>query len=100
MATTHKCHLLFFILGLLYRNFASGRSVLQLYFSLIRPKLEYASAVWDPSTHKNINNIECVQKACLENSRCVNYQNLDMMKIPKLYLIIHLSQQLLDIRIY
>ena len=44
------------ILGLLYRRFynnASKDTLLQLYLSLVRPHLEYASPVWNPRTCKN-----------------------------------------------
>jgi len=53
------------LLGLLYRRFykhAEPSALLQLYFSLIRPHLEYASDVWDPHLQKDITLMENVQK--------------------------------------
>ena len=32
------------------------------YFTFVRPKLEYASSVWDPHTIKNINSLEMIQR--------------------------------------
>ena len=37
-------------------------SLLQLYTSLVRPHLEYATQVWDPSLIKDIQKLESVQK--------------------------------------
>ena len=42
-------------MGLLYRRFykhAEPSALLQLYHSLVRPHLKYASDVWDPLTYK------------------------------------------------
>ena len=53
------------ILGLLYRRFynnAPSHSLLQLYLSLVRPHLDYASAIWSPHTKKDIIMLENVQK--------------------------------------
>ena len=56
------------ILGLLYRRFynnAPSHSLLQLYLSLVRPHLDYASAIWSPHTKKDIIMLDNVQKfAC------------------------------------
>ena len=44
------------ILGLLYRRFyknTSNKALLQLYISLVRPHLEYASPVWNPCLKKD-----------------------------------------------
>lgn len=50
-------------LGYLRRNFrqAPAHLKLQLYQTLIRPKLEYASAVWDPAQSTLIDTLESVQ---------------------------------------
>ena len=48
-----------------YRRFygqASQDSLKQLYLSLVRPHLEYASQVWDPHLAKDRNALEKVQK--------------------------------------
>ena len=44
------------ILGLLYRKFynnAPSNSLVQLYLSLVRPHLDYASAIWSPHVKKD-----------------------------------------------
>ena len=44
------------ILGLLYRRFcnnAPSNSLVQLYLSLVRPHLDYASAIWSPHVKKD-----------------------------------------------
>ena len=53
------------ILGLLYRRFynnSDGSTLLQLYLSLVRPHLEYASSVWNPHMHKDIKLLEKEEK--------------------------------------
>ena len=56
------------ILGLLYRRFynnAPGSAILQLYISLVRLHLDYASAIWSPYLSKDKTKLENVQKfAC------------------------------------
>ena len=57
------------ILGLLYRRFynhASNDSIRQLYLSLARPHLEYAAALWDPHTVKDVQLLENTQKFALK----------------------------------
>ena len=53
------------ILGLLYRHFyglADCRTIIQLYLSIVRPHLEYASSLWDSHMSKDITALESVQK--------------------------------------
>ena len=52
------------LIGLLYRRFNGANSVtlLQLYLTMIRPHLEYASPVWSPFIHKEVRMIEDVEK--------------------------------------
>ena len=57
------------VVGLIYRQFysmSSTPSLLQLYISLVRPHLEYASPVWDPFLVKDIQKLESVQKLALK----------------------------------
>ena len=57
------------VLGLLYRrfyNYASNDCLKQLYISLARPHLEYAAALWDPHTAKDIQLLENTQKFALK----------------------------------
>ena len=58
------------LLGLHYRRFykhAEPPALLQLYLSLVRPHLEYASDVWDPHLLKDKTLIENIQKFGLRN---------------------------------
>ena len=56
------------ILGLLYRRFYNNTPIstlLQLYISLVRPHLDYASAIWSPYLSKDKIELENIQKfAC------------------------------------
>ena len=54
-------------LGLIRRNFQflDTDSLLRLYKAFVRPHLEYAQAVWSPSSAGLINKIENVQKRAL-----------------------------------
>ena len=54
--------------GLIYRRFyqcSSPESLLQMYISLVRPHLEYASQVWNTYKTGEINSLEGVQKFAL-----------------------------------
>ena len=56
------------ITGLLYRRFyhnANSDTLLQLYRSLVRPHLEYASPVWNPYLHKDTKQLENMEKFAL-----------------------------------
>ena len=50
--------------GLLHRNLSGCPVQLRerAYISLIRSRLEYASAVWDPHLTKHINSLEAIQR--------------------------------------
>ena len=79
------------ILGLLYRRFygnTDSTTLVQLYQSLVRPHMEYASEVWDPHTQKNRNKLEDIQKfACKIATRRwdLGYQELlELTGIPSL----------------
>ena len=52
------------VLNFLRRNFHHCSSTVKekLYFTLVRPHLEYAVAAWDPYTVKNISSIERIQR--------------------------------------
>ena len=57
------------ITGLIYRQFytwSSPYTLLQLYTSLVRPDLEYATQVWNPYLIKDIHKLESVQKFALK----------------------------------
>ena len=79
------------ILGLLYRkfyNFSNSDTLIQLYISLVRPHLEYASPVWSPHLTKDIQALERVQTfACkmVSHNWKANYQELlSLVDIPTL----------------
>ena len=50
--------------GFVKRNLysCSERTKRAAYITLVRPHLEYASAVWDPYQHNQVDQIEAVQK--------------------------------------
>ena len=57
------------LVGLLYRKFykwASPDALLNLYFGIVRPHLEYAVPVWNPYLQKHVHNFEGVQKFALK----------------------------------
>ena len=70
------------LIGLLYRRFyqhASSSTLLKLYCSFLRPHLEYASIVWNPSLKGEIDRLEEVQKFALRvclKSWDTNYEEL------------------------
>ena len=64
--------------GMIYRKFyqnSSRETLLNLYISLIRPRLEYAAPVWDPSHQTLTQAVEKVQrfafKMCLKNCQYI-----------------------------
>jgi hypothetical protein len=53
------------LLGLIRRatfNFSTLECMLTLYFTLVRPKVEYASVVWNSVTSTDANNLERIQR--------------------------------------
>ena len=58
-------------LGMLYRKFyehSNSSTLLKLYLTPIRPRLEYASPVWNPHHHNEINQIEECKSLQLEGA--------------------------------
>ena len=79
------------ILGLLYRRFynnAPSSTLLQLYISLVRPHLDYASAIWSPYLTKDKIELENIQKfACRMATGLwdTSYQDLlELVDLPTL----------------
>jgi hypothetical protein len=76
---------------MIYRKFyrySDPTTLLKLYLTIIRPNLEYASSVWDPSHSLQIDALESVQKfglrMCLKSWN-ENYDDLLVKtKIPSL----------------
>jgi len=82
------------ILGLLYRRFCkntSNEDLLQLYISLVRPHLEYASPVWNPYL-KDIKQLEEVEKFALKMIWDLGYQ--DLLGILDITLLQHVQSSL------
>lgn len=86
------------VLGFIKRwakEFSDPYTTKQLFTSLVRPILEYGSAVWDPQYHVHSNKVESVQKKfllfCLRglgwdpNIRLPSYEHrLALIKLPTL----------------
>ena len=78
-------------LGIVYRNFyqhSNSATLLQLYFSYIRPHLEYAAIVWDPHQVGLIHSLERIQKfalrMCTKNWNLEHNVLLEICDIPSL----------------
>ena len=57
------------ILGIIFRHFhpySSASTIIRLYVSLVRPHLEYCSAIWAPSSPSLCHSIESVQNFALK----------------------------------
>ena len=82
------------LLGMLYRKFyrtANGRFLCHLYISLVRPILEYASVVWDPTSQNLIKQLESVQKFALRI--CSHEWNMDYYSLLQEYQLPPLSSR-------
>ena len=77
-------------LGLLYRHFhqADQRTLCHLYKTLVLPKLDYCSSVWDPHTMTLINSLESVQgfaaKMCTKTWSARSSQLFNSLHWPSL----------------
>ena len=78
-------------IGMIYRKFyrhSNSVTLLKLYLNIIRPNLEYASSVWDPSHRLEIDALENVQKfglwMCLKSWNESYDGLLKAAKIPSL----------------
>ena len=104
------------VLGLVKRNFwNSSRNVKEtLYKSIVRPKLEYASEIWDPFYQKDNYAVETLQRKadrfCMNNYRCessvtelietLGWDSLQLRrKQARLSLMYKLSNNLIDINL-
>lgn len=61
-STTRKCYQM---LGFIFRttkHFTHPKSIIKLYYSYVRSRLDYCSSVWNPNYAKYIDEIERVQK--------------------------------------
>ena len=78
------------ILGLLYRRFYNNTpssTLLQLYISLVRPHLDYASAIWSPYLTKDKIELENIQKFAFRMATGLwdtSYQDLELVDLPTL----------------
>ena len=65
------------------RNILPFDSLLQMYQSIIQPKIDYAITIWGYTTQYNINRIQRMQnraiRAILNNYDYVNYRGIDLI---------------------
>ena len=70
-------------LGFIKRNFYKSNKKIKLkcYLTLVRPILEYAASVWDPSTKENIKRLEQTQKRAV---RFITNENSNLKRVTPL----------------
>lgn len=80
------------LIGLIYRQFyhqSSSQTLLSLYLTIVRPILEYASPIWDPSSHSLSSSVESVQFFALKmvlKSWSISYPDtLSSLNLPTLH---------------
>ena len=82
------------LLGLIYRRFyqfSSTESLFQMYISLVRPNLEYASQVWSPYKVGEITCIEGVQRFALR--MCAKKWDASYQELLQLFSLPNLQQR-------
>ncbi|KAG1706167.1 Carcinine transporter [Nymphon striatum] len=69
-------------LGFVKRNLysCSEQTKHAAYVTIVRPHLEYASAVWDPYIQDQINSIEAVQRRAVSNKRKRNHVDTNQLR--------------------
>ena len=79
------------LVGLIYRRFyrhSSEQTLRQLFLSLVRPHLEYATSAWSPHLQKDITMLEKTQqfatKVCTKQWDSSCHDLLDKLRLPTL----------------
>ena len=70
-------------------------SLFQMYISLVRPNLEYASQVWNPYKVGEVNSLEHVQKFALR--MCAKSWDTSYEELLQLFSLPDLQQRRLDL---
>ena len=82
------------LLGLIYccfYQFSTPTSLFQMYISLVRPNLEYASQVWSPYRVGEVNSLEHVQKFALR--MCAKSWDTSYQELLQLFSQLDLQQR-------
>ena len=66
-------------------------SLIEIYKSIVQPKIDYAITLWGYSTDINVNKIQRMQnraiRAILNNFDFVNYRGIDLVKDLNLFIV-------------